>query len=222
MARLEVLVAAAPNAQRKIAGEVVEERLGSLEAALVKAVQEQQVAVSALASSHAPVVDKLATLELKVAELDKSLAEVRTQVQVAPVFSDLSSMIDARVCDAEASLHSFVDKQLAALKKELDMRETLLRCAEELSTIGELMVRYESRLVCLEKQDSGDASEHGKHVVAHYSKDSVWLAPTSVGLLVPGALRQGTDMPFKSRKVRFQDADSSDESTRTSSPVPVC
>jgi hypothetical protein len=96
--------------------------------------------------------------------------------------------------DTLDDLRQLFDQRLEAVRKELDMRDLLLRCAEELAGIGKLVGKSEARLNNLESkfpmQETTDVrcispSKNVLDLACAVLPVTVWLAPTEMGSMEP-------------------------------------
>lgn len=108
--------------------------------------------------------------------------------------------------DTLDDLRQLLDQRLDAVRKELDMRDLLLRCAEELAGIGKLVGKSEARLNNLESkfsmQDTTDVrcvspSKNVLDLPCTVLPVTVWVTPTKMGTMEP---LQPTKMPTFSNR----------------------
>lgn len=182
---------------------------------------------------EAQLQNSLQLLEARVTKLEAQskagcvLEETRQQLSVKLDSLERQWAEQQQVAAAALEeLHGSFDRRLEALRTELDMREMLLQCAEELGNVGKTLGEYECRFRHWPRRVSCNSFDaENSFTCASSAADEVVRAEPLARRMQSLPLEE--DMPTAefqppSRKVRFQGAvgsNPSNESTRTPSPL---
>lgn len=124
----------------------MQQQMGQMESSMLDHLQEQLAQRGAAMQQQVRQMEG-SMLDLLQEQLSQREAEMQTQVrQVEDSVRDLLEEHQALFSDLSSSF----DDKIHELRSELDLRDTLLRCAEELSFIGNVIGKTEARLDKLE------------------------------------------------------------------------